>query len=245
MRRSTSYATAARAVRRPVDILSGLHVELDPKDVGTSGSAVTQFNNTNGVGGPCVQPLDAQRALFVANDAAFANQPVVQFGGTSSGNSDWYPLPGDLIDLTEGEVFVVLNQTGGASNVFRGLWTIGGHGTGTLYPDTSTSGIFDGFGSTTRYDYGVVSTVNVAHIYNVQSTPGAYSAWLSNQGVVFSDFANTVGFAAAPRFGIGAGNTTFFNGRLAYLALTDQVQTAAARAEMLSYLANRFGIALP
>ncbi|MBN2875733.1 MAG: hypothetical protein JXM71_11610, partial [Spirochaetales bacterium] len=228
MRRATSTISTAQIVRAPKDILTGLRIELDPKDVTTSGSLVTQFNNTNGVGGSCVQANAASQATLIANHESFANQPVVQFNGSSQAVGKWYDLP-DLSALTAGEVFVVLNtdfvyyDAPPPSISYQGLWRIGA-GTSTSY-NVNTGYIADGFGATSRYIYGLHSPgLRTPHIYNVQSSPNAYSAWVSLQGSVYSNASNVVSFSNTPR--VGVSTSTAFNGRIAYLAITDQVQSA-------------------
>lgn len=255
-RAANTMAAAAASVVIPKSILTGLRVELDPKDVTLNGSLVTQFNNTNGVGGACAQATPANQATFNASDPNFSNQPSVAFSGTSiAGGAKYYTLP-DLSSLTQGEVFVVLkcdySFPGPAmppSSAYTGLWTIDNAGGGSSIYNGAPSSVSESFGSTARVSFGPTGlNVNVPHIYNVRSASGSYVAYQSmapSGGLIYSSASNTVGFRAVPSFGRNNNGNGFFNGQLAYLAITDQVQTAAARAQMLNYLANRFGIALP
>ena len=241
-------------VLQPNQILSGLQVELDPRDVATSGGKVTQFNNTRGIGGVCAQATTANQAVFNTSDANFNLEPSLTFSGNLAANGCWYNLP-DLSALTQGEVFVVLKSTYSypgptqpPSSAYVGLWHLGAASIlSTLYNFT-INGVSECFGSNARVDFGSPINSNVPHIYNVRSASNSYTAYQSmaaNPGFVYTSGTNTVGFPAAGNFGQGANTNVYYNGQLAYLALCSQVQTAQARTAMLSYLARRFGIALP
>lgn len=238
-------ALVPAAEPKPKDILDGLRVELDPNDTVVSDDRVAQFNNTNGVGGARAQATLAYRALLVREHAAFANQPVAVFsGGVGFGNA--YPLP-DLSDFTEGEVFVVVaNDFKYASPLPTsqrgGFWLLGG--TTTLYPDSSGN-LREGFSRASgQYTYPDKLNWSNPHVYNVRAKIGNFEAWNTVKGVLYTNSAPSIKFPSAGRFGSDAGGQNQFNGRLAYLAIADKVQTDAARRRMLTYLVNRFGISL-
>lgn len=249
-RSSSTSVIKPRVVRLPSEILTGVVVELDPADVTTSGNEVTLFNNTNGIGGPCGVASET-RASFIEADPDFAYQPSIQFSGSSSATGSWYTLP-ELSELTAGEAFIVLKcdysypDTEPPSLEHMGLWQTGGDELVTLYNSASGS-IVESFGSTAVHDMGVTDiAANQPHIYNVRASVTDYVGYqsMAPDGVIYTSTTNAVGFPVAPTFGRSS-ETHYFNGRLAYAVITDQVQTPEARFEMLSYLANRFGIALP
>ena len=70
--------------------------------------------------------------------------------------------------------------------------------------------------------------------------------WNSLIGTLYDTNSNVVAFSSTPAFGesLNASLRLYFHGRVAYLAITNQVQTPEAREAMLSYLSNRFEIAL-
>lgn len=237
----------------PSEILQGIVLTLDAADVVVASGKVATFNNAGGT--PITQATAAQRAAYSAADAQFRGQPVATFVTDGPTASIWnvYDLP-DLSALTQGEVFAVLaSQYGaapgpGGSERYTGLWHMGADLGNVHYPYPDGNA-YDSFGSTVRKTYLQVSPAHAfteAHVYNVSSAPGAYTARY-NASVMHATASNTVGFASAPTFGayFSASGLYGFNGRLAYLVVCSAVQSPAARAKMLGYLSTRFGTPTP
>lgn len=248
-----SVGSAVRAVTpppsTPAEILTGMVLEMDAANIDGIGDVSTWYGNAIQIT-PDVDQFDSvHRATWNVSDADFNSEPTAVFSGNDAASAKYYETNA-LTGLTEGEVWAVLAcdydfGSGWPGVAYTGLWTMGTSVYVTQYSATNGH-ILDGFGSDTRKDYGDQSSLPIAepHIYNVSSTAGEYIA-RCNGVTVYSTATNTAAFPSTARVGSSSGGSVVFNGRLAYLVVCDQVQSPTARAQMNTYLSQRFAITLP
>jgi lysophospholipase L1-like esterase len=166
--------------------------------------------------------------------------PVARFAAP-----DPYFNTGDFSILTGAEVFVVLklNNDPPTSDANSGLWTYGSAGSGTLFPYTGDSNIYDDFGTTARK-----TTVNPAtsmaagfFIYGVHSAAGDWSNYF-NGTVLFHTATNTVGFTTTAKLGYSAPGGFTLDGDIAEFIMYDHKLSSSDRSVVISYLQAKYGI---
>lgn len=233
------FVVMPEVVGEPADFLSGVTLVMDPVDVVVTSGKVETWN------GPATitQADAAKRAAFNASDSDFNNQPSATFDGVD----DVYPL-GDLSALTQGEIFVVLKLANDppSADTKTGFMKTTGNGIATTHYRWTDGVVYDSFGTSVRKTVGSI-TPNLAlpHVYNSRSQAGEWT--LEINGVQeFTTATNTVNFGNASFTSFGRDGATYFlDGKVAYVALCNQVQTATQRARMLRYLNERFAINSP
>ncbi|HET8939009.1 MAG TPA: hypothetical protein VFN67_36445, partial [Polyangiales bacterium] len=224
-------------------LLAGAIVVLDPANATiTAGDIETFLGPTN-----VTQPTAAQRATLVAADASFANKPSARFVGDSTARKVYDFTFGSL---TQGEIFAVLKDEYGigASHptiAHTGLWQMNIHTAPVTHYPYSNGRIYDSFGHDARFDFDASAfALRTAHIYNIRCSAAGHVTTIN--GVTADTRATwAISWPSAVRFGASATEAVAFNGWMAALVVCNQVQSAPARAEMLTYLATRFGITLP
>lgn len=237
---SISDSLASDLERGPRDILNGLTILLDPRDVVVTSGKVETWNGQKAI----TQSDAAKRAAFIASDPNFSGQPSANFQSAIDGEGNLlygavYPL-GDLSAYTEGEIFVVLKlDSASPSNPVSGGWRLG---TGSQDHWGFTNGrIYSSDFSTLRRNLIDPAPVNLAspHIANVSSRTNEWVLRL-NGTTILSDATNTVSGNTAAYF--GGDNSIYMDGQVAFAAICNRVQTSAARVQMVRYLRARFAV---
>lgn len=186
-----------------------------------------QSGSGNDFDAPATRPFLAGQAIN--------GVPAVGFVASLLTRLAWNPS-----NPTAAEMFIVKQNDNDATNIW-GLYEFSPDDSDYLpFVDGST---YDGFGSTTRKTLGVLPDAKLPHIYNVKTDTNLWSAY-TNNGLSFTTATNTVGWSAALAIGGNIGVTTY-TGRIGEMLVYGAgVLTAPQHAQVVQYLATKWGIAI-
>ena len=201
-----------------------------------SARGVTNWWDQSGENRHVYQNTAANRPVLTNN--IINGEPVIRF---SSGSQQLVFSNNAFSTFSEAEMFVVLKagSDNPGDNRTLGLFGPGGT-TKTSYPQSSE--ISDGFGSSTAHILRDPSQpLDEFHVYNVASAPDSW--WARINGVMQHQTSeNTVQWRSGCAFGalvtIGING---FGGDIAEVLVFSPVLSAADRASVNAYLADRYG----
>lgn len=206
-------------------------------NVNSSGRAVA-WQDQSGNGNNATQTTINYQPTLTAN--ALNGFPVVSF--INSGN--YFNLPNLMNGATSGEIFIVVQAASATPSNAPGLFQFGS-GIGGCYPNNSGV-ITENFGSTTTYTVGT-PPLGIAQygLYDVSSQSGLWTARMDSVTLLTST-TNSVAFNSSPH--LGHNGSSGFNGEVAEVIVYNSVVTAAQRATVAQYLAQKYnlpGISVP
>jgi hypothetical protein len=208
-----------------------------------TGSGVSTWTDQSGDGNSPTQiGDDAKRPLVDTSE--INGHPALDCAGTRY--FDWTPS-GQISALTAAEVFAVgkcRNDPGAVG--LDGLWDFGASGDlthFTLAGGGAGSIVYDDFATTVRKstNYNPSPQLTSPWIWNVISTSSEWTA-IHNGVQAFTTATNTVGWSAQLRLGASGAGSRILDGWLAEVHLFPAKLTTQERADVMSYLQNRYGI---
>lgn len=206
------------------------------------GDPVETWPDSSDVGNDASQAVAGNRPTYHENQ--LNGLGVVRFDGDSHQHLD---LPNLYSGATEGEVFIVLkaNADPGVSGK-TGLWHFGTGNTANrdLWPHTNGS-VYLGWGATSRRISNVNPTPALTNwnTLNIDTTSGGTWTARLNGSTLGSASANFA-FNSAPVIGESnpEDNSQGFDGDIAAIICYNRVLSSGERADVQSYLTDRFGV---
>lgn len=196
-------------------------------------SAVSQCSDKSGNGRHRTQGTAGDRPTLEAN------------GGVNWARylNNHYMVDPTYDGLTQAELFAVM-AADGVGLAAHAPWNVGSDVFQNYVP-FADGHAYDGWGSTTRRDLGVIAGLTVPHVYNVVTKAGEWTLRV-NGTQVFTDATNTVGFDPAGCIfgGTSTGGLTpanFYDGRSGEEITFATPRTPTERAAIKAYLAAKWG----
>lgn len=200
---------------------------------------VGAWDDASGNGRHFTQGTAGDRPLL---RTAFVNgHAAVQFDGVS----DYLDGPDAFSGLTAAEVFLVViadDETPVGGNP-TGLWRFGTDTVSTHFP-YEDGNIYDQFGTTARKSTGnPTPSLESWRLYNVVTVGGEWTSFIDGTQH-YTTATNTVGFSALCTLGRNVHNGDFFGGKVAELILYSSKLDAGDKANVKTYIADKFGLTI-
>lgn len=234
----------------PTD-LPGIVLDADvARNATNDGTNLTAWTDSSGNGH--VANAIENTVPYTLSDANFGGRPTIGF---TSGNSERVrfdsaagAIDGDDTAFT---LYMVSRHTANSSRYLWSAWDSGApSGTVGMLTQAATSPTairfnrISGAGATVSADSTVSAAVSTTYCYVLRFSGTVVRGWMSNTLIwdnVASD-ADTLG--TCDRLGIGAGESSYGNVRLARFVLYTGAHTLAQVNQMRAYLGPLYGLAL-
>lgn len=212
-----------------------------------NGSTVSAWgdisNNKNNVS----QGTSAQQPVYI-QQGGVNNLPYLLCGQNSIYSELDFPTS-CFTSLSAAEAFTIFSRdqipTPPANGSDGGLWKFGTSGTATHCPENN-NGIYDDFGSNTRYTCGTYPTPTVFLNPTIYNASSATNSWRNaiNGKEFFSSGTNTVAFRSTAQLLNWFYSTfnVYITGKFYEFMMFNRVLTIIERSIVTSYLKKRYNI---
>lgn len=157
----------------------------------------------------------------------------------SVSNHSYFTGPSGITSgVTDGEVFglIKLDAQPQVGTTSGGLWYFGGGNVG-VYPYDVDLNIYEGAGTTGRYNFLAPSGLTSWHVYSVKTSGTNWDALKDNTAISgAAQSSNTVAWGTAPQIGASLALSAYLFGQFAAVVFYDGARTAPERASVVAAL---------